>query len=202
MQKAIIATDLVNFFGNKSELSEIVDAKSFSWEIPRHKYKHIIYKINDDVCIYAPKALFKLLLIVPLSMYYTRELVKCLMMTICDLCGTCKPWEIHSKCVVDIYDEFYDQVTEYQQQILTYKLYDHSQGDLEKSKGLNSIEMMDRNLRHKLPEFQVGIHLFCCLSLGILIYCQVGFIGGIAEPCSKLLANVMPHVDTLLQTTR
>ena len=40
-----------------------------------------------------------------------RELIKCLMMTACDLCGACKPWDIHSKSVEAIFEEFHAQVS-------------------------------------------------------------------------------------------
>ena len=39
-----------------------------------------------------------------------RELVHCLAMTACDVCGTCKPWEVHRDGVEDLFNEFYHQV--------------------------------------------------------------------------------------------
>ena len=39
-----------------------------------------------------------------------RELVHCLAMTACDICSTCKPWEVHRDGVEDLFNEFYRQV--------------------------------------------------------------------------------------------
>ena len=39
-----------------------------------------------------------------------RELVHCLTMTACDICSTCKPWEVHRNGVEDLFKEFYHQV--------------------------------------------------------------------------------------------
>jgi len=39
-----------------------------------------------------------------------RELVHCLAMTACDICSTCKPWEVHRDGVEDLFNEFYHQV--------------------------------------------------------------------------------------------
>jgi hypothetical protein len=38
MQKAILATDLVRFFGNKDQFSKIYNSGKFSWNVPQHKY--------------------------------------------------------------------------------------------------------------------------------------------------------------------
>ena len=38
MQKAILATDLVRFFGNKDQFSKIYNSGKFSWNVPEHKY--------------------------------------------------------------------------------------------------------------------------------------------------------------------
>ena len=39
-----------------------------------------------------------------------RNLLKAIMMTGCDLCAVCKPWEIQQETVRYIYAEFYAQV--------------------------------------------------------------------------------------------
>ncbi len=68
--------------------------------------------------------------------------------------------------------------------------------------GIKPVEMMDRKFKHKLPDFEV----ITAFSVTVL-YCtffsfKVGFIQGIAEPCCQLLTTVMPHLNSLLQTTR
>lgn len=103
MQDAILATDLMLFFPNRSKLESVIKSHEFDWNTLEH-----------------------------------RQLVRRLLMTACDLCGSVKPWPIHIKSVKNVYEEFY------------------LQGDEEKKMGLCPITMMDRAKQRELPQSQVG----------------------------------------------
>ena len=59
------------------------------------------------------------------------------MMTISDLCCTCKPWESHREGVKLIFQEFY------------------TQGDMEKAMGTQPLRMMDSDCKDELATCQV-----------------------------------------------
>ncbi|XP_048577494.1 cAMP and cAMP-inhibited cGMP 3',5'-cyclic phosphodiesterase 10A isoform X2 [Nematostella vectensis] len=103
IQEAIIATDLMLFFGNKKELETLQENKAFRWEEEKH-----------------------------------RSLIRCLLMTACDLCTSAKPWDIQVVAVNKVFEEFYIQ------------------GDEERKMGLDPLPMMDRSKHDDLPENQVG----------------------------------------------
>ncbi|KAL4230916.1 cGMP-dependent 3' [Mactra antiquata] len=66
-----------------------------------------------------------------------RKNLLCLLMTSCDLSDQTRPWDNTKKVAALIYKEFF------------------SQGDMEKSKGLQPIDMMDRE-RAQIPALQIG----------------------------------------------
>lgn len=74
-----------------------------------------------------------------------RRLCNAIVMTACDLCAVCKPFEIQAKVAEDIFEEFYEQ------------------GDEEKAHGRNPIPMMDRAKAHELPANQVSFIVGICL---------------------------------------
>ena len=47
---------------------------------------------------------------IQISDIINRSLVFCLVMTACDISSTAKPWEVHNRCVNDLFIEFYKQV--------------------------------------------------------------------------------------------
>lgn len=74
-----------------------------------------------------------------------RKLCHAIVMTACDLCAVCKPFEIQAKVAEDIFEEFYEQ------------------GDEEKAHGRNPIPMMDRAKAHELPANQVSFIVGICM---------------------------------------
>ncbi|XP_071837801.1 probable 3',5'-cyclic phosphodiesterase pde-5 isoform X3 [Apostichopus japonicus] len=74
-----------------------------------------------------------------------RRLCNAIVMTACDLCAVCKPFDIQAKVAEDIFEEFYEQ------------------GDEEKAHGRNPIPMMDRAKAHELPANQVSFIVGICL---------------------------------------
>ncbi|KAL5456956.1 hypothetical protein EMCRGX_G034185 [Ephydatia muelleri] len=84
-----------------------------------------------------------------------RELVYCVLMTACDLCATCKPWEVNRRIVDDLFAEF------------------HQQGDKEKALGAVPVKMMDSNHKDKMPQFQVefvgNMTIPCCEVLSSVL---------------------------------
>jgi len=85
-----------------------------------------------------------------------------LMMTGADLCAISKPWFSQGMTVDFLYEEFYEQ------------------GDEEKSKGIDPLPMMDRDLLHERPKQQVG------------------FIDFICEPLYSTLVEILPGTKPLL----
>ncbi|KAF5278629.1 hypothetical protein FQA39_LY00671 [Lamprigera yunnana] len=79
-----------------------------------------------------------------------RDLIKAIMMTTCDLCGMCKPYNISKKMTENLYREFYIQ------------------GDIEKTYGLCPLSMMDRERSNEIPEDQaqfITVVLMPCVEL-------------------------------------
>ncbi|XP_050308588.1 cAMP and cAMP-inhibited cGMP 3',5'-cyclic phosphodiesterase 10A-like isoform X1 [Anthonomus grandis grandis] len=67
-----------------------------------------------------------------------RHLCKAIMMTSCDLSGSCKPYMIAKTLTDNVIKEFYNQ------------------GDKEKAMGLNPLSLMDREKSSQIPEDQVN----------------------------------------------
>lgn len=74
-----------------------------------------------------------------------RQLLRSLMMTSADMCGTAKPFRVAERLAENLFVEFYNQ------------------GDREKAMGITPILTMDRTLSHMLPEWQV--HFLRVISL-------------------------------------
>ncbi|KAI4460298.1 cyclic nucleotide phosphodiesterase [Holotrichia oblita] len=66
-----------------------------------------------------------------------RSMIKSIMMTVCDLSGQCKPFNVAKRITDILYTEFYRQ------------------GDVEKSMGLIPLSMMDRDKQNMIPDDQV-----------------------------------------------
>lgn len=86
----------------------------------------------------------------PTSMFdwhndYHRQLLRYLIMTTADMCGTSKPFRVAERIAENLFVEFYNQ------------------GDREKAMGITPIPTMDRTLSHMLPEWQV--HFLRVISL-------------------------------------
>lgn len=84
-----------------------------------------------------------------------RKLLLCLLMTSCDLSDQTRPWNNTKRVAALIYKEFF------------------SQGDLEKSRGLTPIDMMDRE-RAQIPALQIS------------------FLDHVALPIYRLLGKIFP----------
>lgn len=74
-----------------------------------------------------------------------RQLLRSLIMTTADMCGTSKPFRVAERLAENLFSEFYNQ------------------GDREKAIGITPIPTMDRTLSHMLPEWQV--HFLRIISL-------------------------------------
>ncbi|CAG2102315.1 unnamed protein product [Medioppia subpectinata] len=86
---------------------------------------------------------------------YTKDLIRGILMTACDISATFKPWSIQKRVAELVAHEFFEQ------------------GDLEREK-LNQmpIAMMDREREHELPLMQVAfIDLICLPVYKILSDC-------------------------------
>ncbi|KAI4456409.1 cyclic nucleotide phosphodiesterase [Holotrichia oblita] len=90
-----------------------------------------------------------------------RRLGLCMMMTMCDLSGQCKPFQIAKRLVYNLYVEFY------------------AQGDREKELGLASLSLNDRTKAYFQPEDQI-------LFLNILVLPVADVIRSILENCDSL----------------
>lgn len=118
-------------------LREITDSGNFNWKNHQHRYSICIWKfLIAGGCI-------------------RRELACCVLMTACDLCATCKPWEVNRRIVDDLFAEFHHQVRSMSHQYLRQQANQSLQGDQEKALGVTPIKMMDFNHKDKMPQFQV-----------------------------------------------
>lgn len=88
---AILATDITFAMVHIKALREITDSGNFSWKNRQHRYSVSVQRAY-------------------ISCHFCRELVLCVLMTACDLCATCKPWEVNRRIVDDLFMEFHQQV--------------------------------------------------------------------------------------------
>ncbi|XP_060591220.1 cGMP-dependent 3',5'-cyclic phosphodiesterase-like [Ruditapes philippinarum] len=79
-----------------------------------------------------------------------RKLLLCLLMTSCDLSDQTRPWENTKRVAALIYKEFF------------------SQGDMEKAKGLEPSDMMDRE-RAQIPALQISFLDHVALPVYVLL---------------------------------
>uniref|UniRef100_A0A6G3MLX7 cGMP-specific 3',5'-cyclic phosphodiesterase (Trinotate prediction) n=1 Tax=Henneguya salminicola TaxID=69463 RepID=A0A6G3MLX7_HENSL len=82
----------------------------------------------------------------------SRELIRGMLMTACDISGPTKPWKIQKRIAALVTEEFFQQ------------------GDIERAV-LNSspIELMDREKRNEMPRLQVGFIESMCIPLYITL---------------------------------
>jgi len=93
-----------------------------------------------------------------------RALLRSMLVTGSDIAGITRPWEVQYKIAQELAEEFFEQ------------------GDFERSRlQQQPIELMDRELKHKLPSMQVG------------------FIDAICMPLYEHLYKVSPDLKPLLE---
>ncbi|XP_038079334.1 cAMP and cAMP-inhibited cGMP 3',5'-cyclic phosphodiesterase 10A-like [Patiria miniata] len=140
--------------------------------LPVNTYKQVIGLIqhcilSTDLMLYFGnrQEVAKLLLSQGLDITNTaqRPKIQALMMTACDLCATAKLWPNQREAVDCLYQEFY------------------AQGDEEKKRGEQPMEMMDRDQHHTLPKQQIG------------------FLTNVALPCFSTLSEIIPPAKFLLE---
>ena len=91
---AILATDIACGLVHTKTLREITDSGTFSWKNHQHRYLDVLLLTTVYISEHLP----------------CRELVYSVLMTACDLCATCKPWEVNRRVVDDLFMEFHQQV--------------------------------------------------------------------------------------------
>lgn len=151
---------------NKSPLSHLYSSSTMEWHhfkqgvfilgidghnilsaLSTQQYRHILELMEDcilatDLMLFFPNRAKLEGLIqndeFDWSVPEHRQLIRRLLMTVCDLCGSAKPWPIHLVSVKNVYEEFYFQ------------------GDKEKQMGLCPIPIMDRTKKGEVPQTQVG----------------------------------------------
>lgn len=139
---AILATDITFAMLHIKALRDITESGNFSWKNHQHRYKCVCIKGS----FLTPRWF--------IPFHSGRELVYCVLMTACDLCATCKPWEVNRRIVDDLFAEFHQQVGGMCLENLRLQA-NFFQGDKEKALGAVPVKMMDSNHKDKMPQFQV-----------------------------------------------
>jgi dual 3',5'-cyclic-AMP and -GMP phosphodiesterase 11 len=97
-----------------------------------------------------------------------RQLLRSILMTVCDISSVAKPWEVARKSALDCFVEFFQQ------------------GDKEKKMGHTPLRFMDRSYKQELPEWEVSF----IDSTAIPAYkCLASFLTGFDEPLNQLMEN-------------
>ncbi|KAJ7417988.1 cAMP and cAMP-inhibited cGMP 3',5'-cyclic phosphodiesterase 10A [Willisornis vidua] len=130
IRKAIIATDLALYFGNRKQLEELHQTGALNLKNQAHRTER--------------NAATGYVIFLFIDLYFQKiraiDRVIGLMMTACDLCSVTKLWPVTRLTANDIYAEFW------------------AEGDEMKKTGIQPIPMMDRDKKDEVPQGQIGFY--------------------------------------------
>ncbi|GAB5572043.1 cAMP and cAMP-inhibited cGMP 3' [Prionailurus iriomotensis] len=193
IRKAIIATDLALYFGNRKQLEEMYQTGSLNLNNQSHRAPATPGRCSCSGGYRLPVEFTSAAGIAQLGIEQNEQdnrerltdlslrmknRVIGLMMTACDLCSVTKLWPVTKLTANDIYAEFWAeprsvQVNTHEDSLET--------GDEMKKLGIQPIPMMDRDKKDEVPQGQLG------------------FYNAVAIPCYTTLTQIFPPTEPLLQ---
>ncbi|KAI3386479.1 hypothetical protein SNEBB_003767 [Seison nebaliae] len=171
IKHCILATDLAQFFNNRSRLQSLVsEGIRFSCSGSETKTEKLVIARTTDVLEkpHEPSLMSTNISTENLKQFdweqaaHRREAMT-ILMTACDLCANFKPWSVTRRVTTQIMEEFW------------------SQGDEEKRRGEKPNKMMDRTFANELPQNQID------------------FLSNICSPCYDIMSQLIPSTKVMYE---